>query len=101
MEIIILPILLLIFLDVDRINVPLWQFVYLDESYSLLCDSDVYRLENISWTGPHSEEQYGTISSAEIEDEGIYKCSFVIMDAKINPFTTTLYVLGEIMCFCS
>ena len=53
MEIFILPILLLIFLDVDRINIPLWQFVYLDESYSLLYDSDVYSLEEIikvDWT---------------------------------------------------
>ena len=99
MEIIILP---LIFLDVDRINVPLWQFVYLDESYSLLYDiDDVYSLEEISWTGPDSEDHNGTISSAEIEDEGIYRCSFVIMGAKSDSFTTTLYVLGEIVCFCN
>ena len=102
MEIIILPILLLIFLDVDRINVPLWQFVYLDESYSLLYDiDDVYSLEEISWTGPDSQDHNGTISSAEIEDEGIYTCSFVIMGAKSDFFTTTLYVLGEIVCFCN
>ena len=82
MEIIILPILLLIFLDVDRINVPLWQFVYLDESYKLLCDSDAYSPEEISWTGPDSQDNNGTFSSAEIEDEGIYTCSFVIMGAK-------------------
>ena len=101
MEIIILPILLLIFLDVDRINVPPWQFVYLNESYSLLYDSDVYSLENIKWTGPNSKKHSGTISSAEIEDEGIYKCSFVIMGARSDSFNTTLYVLGEIMCFCN
>ena len=101
MEIIILPILLLIYLDVDRINVPVWQFAYLDESYSLLCDSDVYSLEQINWTGPHSEENNGTISSAEIEDEGIYSCSFVIMGAKSNSFTTTLHVLGKIIRFCN
>ena len=54
-------ILLFIFLDVDRINVPLWQFVYLDDSYSLLYDSDVYSLEEISWTGPDSQDHNGTI----------------------------------------
>ena len=100
MEIFILPILLLIFLDVDRINIPLWQFVYLDESYSLLYDSDVYSLEEIRWIGPDSQDHNGTISSAEIEDEGIYRCSFVIMGAKSDSFTTTLYVLG-IVCFCN
>ena len=99
---ILLPIFLLIFLDVGRINVPLWQFVYLDESYSLLCDiDDVYSLEEISWTGPDSQDHNGTISSAEIGDEGMYKCSFVIMGAKSDFFTTNLYVLGEIMCICS
>ena len=96
MEIIIL---LFIFLDVDRINVPLWQFVYLDDSYSLLYDSDVYSLEEISWTGPDSQDHTGPISSVEIEDEGIYRCSFLIMGAKSDFFTTTLYVLGKIMCF--
>ena len=101
MEIIILPILLLIFLDVDRINVPLWQFVYLDESYSLLYDSDVYSLEEIRWIGPDSQDHNGTISSAEIEDEGMYSCSFVIMGVESDFFTTTLYVLGELMCFCN
>ena len=56
MEIIILLVFLLIFIDIDRINVPLWQFVYLDESYSLLYDiDDVYSLEEISWTGPDSQ----------------------------------------------
>ena len=101
MEIIILLILLLIFLDVDRINVPRWQFVYLDEPYSLLYDIDIYSLEEISWTGPDSQEHNGTISCAEIDDEGIYSCSFLIMGAKSDTFTTTLYVLGKIMCFCN
>ena len=103
MEIIILPILIFIFLDVNRINVPLWQFVYLDDSYSLLYDiDDVYSLEEISWTGPNSTQDHtGTISSAEIEDEGIYRYSFVIMGAKNDSFTTTLYVLGKIMCYCN
>ena len=100
-EIIILPILLLIFLDADRINVPVWQFVYLDESYTLLCDSDAYSLEEIRWTGPDSQDHNGTISSAEIEDEGIYNCSVVIMGAKSDFFKTTLYVLGKIMCYCN
>ena len=59
---------------------------YLDESYSLLYDID---------------DHNGTISSAEIEDEGIYRCSFVIMGAKSDSFTTSLYVLGKIMCFCN
>ena len=67
---------------------------------SLLCDSDAYSLEEISWTGPDSQDHNCTISSAEIEDEEIYTCSFVIMDAKSDSFTTTLYVLGEIMCIC-
>lgn len=67
--------------------------MFLNESHTLICDSDAYNLTINEWT--KEEETYvGVVNNAQLSDEGNYKCDFTILGNE-NTRTTQLIVLGK------
>ena len=91
-----LVIIIIIIIDSSSVNVPVYQFVYVNESYSLVCGSIEYELTVNKWTkNGNSNKTDSIINDAQLIDEGNYTCHFSIYDNN-NTNTTQLIVLG--MC---
>ena len=63
-------------IDSNCINVPEWQFVYLNDSYNFVCDSDVYNLSIDHWTDVENDSIHpGFLNNAQLSEERQYTCT--------------------------
>ena len=82
-------------IDSNRINVPEWQFVYLNDSYNFVCDSDVYNLSIDHWTDVGNDAIHpGFLNNAQLSNEGQYTCTFTILNS-IDKRTMNVIVLSK------